>query len=58
MTMTQPWWRGGAMYELYVQSFDDGPGEGLCDLAGVRSIVTGGATAVRELMRVGVDLEE
>jgi len=30
------WWRGAAIYELYVQSFADGNGDGLGDLAGVR----------------------
>jgi alpha-glucosidase len=30
------WWRGAAIYELYVQSFADGDGDGLGDLAGVR----------------------
>jgi alpha-glucosidase len=37
MSMTQPWWRGAAIYELYVQSFADGNGDGLGDLAGVRA---------------------
>ena len=31
------WWRGAAIYELYVQSFADGNGDGLGDLAGVRA---------------------
>jgi alpha-glucosidase len=31
------WWRGAAIYELYVQSFADGDGDGIGDLAGVRS---------------------
>ena len=31
------WWRGAAIYELYVQSFADGDGDGLGDLAGVRA---------------------
>ena len=35
--MTQPWWRGAAIYELYVQSFADGNGDGLGDLPGARA---------------------
>jgi alpha-glucosidase len=31
------WWRSAAIYELYVQSFADGDGDGIGDLAGVRS---------------------
>jgi len=31
------WWRGAAIYELYVQSFADGDGDGIGDLAGVRA---------------------
>ena len=31
------WWRGAAIYELYVQSFADANGDGLGDLAGVRA---------------------
>jgi alpha-glucosidase len=31
------WWRGAAIYELYVQSFADGNGDGVGDLAGVRA---------------------
>ena len=31
------WWRGAAIYELYVQSFADGSGDGLGDLSGVRA---------------------
>ena len=31
------WWRGAAIYELYVQSFADSNGDGLGDLAGVRA---------------------
>ena len=37
MSVAQPWWRGAAIYELYVQSFADGDGDGLGDLAGVRA---------------------
>jgi alpha-glucosidase len=37
MSMTQPWWLGAAIYELYVQSFADGNGDGWGDLAGARA---------------------
>ncbi len=35
--MHDDWWRGAAIYELYVQSFADGNGDGFGDLAGVRA---------------------
>jgi alpha-glucosidase len=35
-TPAQPWWRGAAIYQLYVRSFADGSGDGTGDLAGVR----------------------
>ena len=35
--MPDIWWRGAAIYELYVQSFADGDGDGIGDLVGVRS---------------------
>jgi alpha-glucosidase len=31
------WWRGAAIYQLYVRSFADGNGDGIGDLAGVRA---------------------
>ncbi|TCO48075.1 glycoside hydrolase family 13 protein [Actinocrispum wychmicini] len=42
MTVTQPdtrtaWWRGAAIYQVYVRSFADGDGDGFGDLAGVRA---------------------
>jgi alpha-glucosidase len=32
-----PWWRSAAIYQVYVRSFADGNGDGIGDLAGVRS---------------------
>ena len=34
---TSAWWRDAVIYELYVRSFADGNGDGIGDLAGVRS---------------------
>jgi alpha-glucosidase len=31
------WWRSAAIYQLYIRSFADGNGDGIGDLAGVRS---------------------
>ena len=31
------WWRGAAIYQLYVRSFADGNGDGIGDLVGVRA---------------------
>jgi alpha-glucosidase len=31
------WWRGAAIYQLYIRSFADGSGDGIGDLAGVRA---------------------
>ena len=33
----RPWWRAAAFYEIYVRSFADGTGDGVGDLAGIRS---------------------
>ncbi|WP_225828748.1 glycoside hydrolase family 13 protein [Streptomyces naphthomycinicus] len=33
----QNWWRGAAIYQVYVRSFADGNGDGTGDLAGVRA---------------------
>ncbi|MFB9908391.1 glycoside hydrolase family 13 protein [Allokutzneria oryzae] len=33
---TAAWWRGAAIYQVYVRSFADGNGDGVGDLAGVR----------------------
>ncbi|TMR24051.1 glycoside hydrolase family 13 protein [Nonomuraea turkmeniaca] len=35
--MSQTWWRGAAIYQVYLRSFADGNGDGVGDLAGLRS---------------------
>ncbi|MBT2230199.1 alpha-amylase family glycosyl hydrolase [Nonomuraea sp. NEAU-A123] len=35
--MSQTWWRGAAIYQVYLRSFADGNGDGIGDLAGLRS---------------------
>jgi alpha-glucosidase len=42
------WWRGAAIYQLYVRSFADGNGDGIGDLAGARA-------QLRYLAALGVD---
>jgi len=42
------WWRGAAIYQLYVRSFADGNGDGIGDLAGVRA-------RLPYLARLGID---
>jgi alpha-glucosidase len=37
VTSAAPWWRDAVIYEIYVRSFADGDGDGLGDLAGIRS---------------------
>jgi alpha-glucosidase len=32
-----PWWRSAVIYQVYIRSFADGNGDGLGDIAGVRS---------------------
>jgi len=34
--MLETWWRGAAIYQVYLRSFADGNGDGLGDLAGLR----------------------
>ena len=33
----RPWWRDAVVYQVYIRSFADGNGDGIGDLAGVRS---------------------
>ncbi|WP_328988592.1 glycoside hydrolase family 13 protein [Kribbella sp. NBC_01245] len=35
--MSQAWWRGAAIYQVYLRSFADGNGDGIGDLAGLRA---------------------
>jgi alpha-glucosidase len=35
LPVSDQWWRGAAIYQLYVRSFADGSGDGIGDLAGV-----------------------
>jgi len=37
MTDPDPWWRDAVVYQLYIRSFADGDGDGIGDLAGMRS---------------------
>ena len=32
-----PWWRSAVIYQIYIRSFADGDGDGVGDLAGIRS---------------------
>jgi alpha-glucosidase len=36
-SIAQPWWRSAVIYQVYVRSFADANGDGIGDLAGVRS---------------------
>ncbi|WP_046471578.1 glycoside hydrolase family 13 protein [Allosalinactinospora lopnorensis] len=34
---TAPWWRDAVIYQIYIRSFADGNGDGMGDIAGIRS---------------------
>jgi alpha-glucosidase len=34
---TRPWWRSAVTYQIYIRSFADGNGDGVGDIAGIRS---------------------
>ncbi len=46
--MEQNWWRDAVIYQIYIRSFADGDGDGLGDIAGIRS-------RLRYLADLGVD---
>src|SRR5689334_14042049 len=37
MGVREPWWRSAVLYQIYPRSFSDSDGDGIGDLAGVRS---------------------
>jgi alpha-glucosidase len=43
-----PWWRSAVIYEVYIRSFADGDGDGIGDIAGLRS-------RMNHLAMLGVD---
>ncbi|MGK7906372.1 MAG: alpha-amylase family glycosyl hydrolase [Synechococcus sp.] len=46
--MTQPWWQGATIYEIYIRSFFDSNGDGVGDLYGITS-------KLRYIQKLGVD---
>ena len=44
----EPWWRSAVVYQIYIRSFADGDGDGIGDIAGLRS-------RLPYLARLGVD---
>ena len=51
--MADEWWRGAAIYQVYLRSFADGNGDGIGDLAGLRgqAAVPGRARHRRDLVQ-------
>src|SRR5664280_3403887 len=37
---SEPWWRSAVIYQVYIRSFADGNGDGVGDIAGLRSRLT------------------
>jgi len=48
VVVAEPWWRDAVIYQIYIRSFADGNGDGLGDIAGIRS-------RLRHLADLGVD---
>ena len=40
LSTATPWWRSAVIYEVYIRSFADGDGDGVGDIAGLRSRLT------------------
>jgi alpha-glucosidase len=48
MGLDRPWWRSAVVYQVYIRSFADGNGDGVGDIAGLRS-------RLRYIADLGVD---